>query len=179
MSNKTSLSMARYAIVAVGISFLASACGGAVDPSASTQSALSPVDDSLRRPGPTATNVPGNLIQDPGFESGVSTFAPDSSNATAVRTTTSPIVGTASLQTTLKTWGANVWWSQNVTGTSGVHSSQFQVIAKTRGVSTSSTSNFNVCADVLYAGAGAMTEICQTASKTIGTVNTLTATLAL
>jgi hypothetical protein len=144
--------------------------------SATSELVLADVTPEGDTESPAATS--GNLIPDPGFESGFSGFFLQDRRDSLSRTTVSPIVGRFSLMTTLRNWGSNLWWDTNVGGTPFQHASSMQVSAKVKGVATDTRSNFDICADATYSDA-TLAEQCTVASKTVGLITTVTANLTL
>src|SRR4051794_26288715 len=67
-----------------------------------------------------------NLIQDPGFETSTSGFYPQYPSDTVLRSTTTPIAGSASLKVSLHGWNS-AWWNKNVAGTSLQSGTSFTV----------------------------------------------------
>ncbi len=131
---------------------------------------------------PPATPSPsssGNLISDSGFESGTNGFYANNATDSLTRITTGPIAGTASMKAVLKSWGSSIWWVKVVSGTNFAKASSFTVTAKLRGDVTSAGSPFQLCADVMYSGAAAMTEQCTTVSSAVGLASTYISTLTL
>ena len=57
-----------------------------------------------------------NLLADPGFESGVSSFTAQDTSSSVTRSTTSPIDGTGSLRVAMNGFGNNAWWVHEFSG---------------------------------------------------------------
>ena len=97
-----------------------------------------------RQPEPSAAI---NLIEDPGFESGVSGFTAQDSSSSVTQSADSPLQGGYSLRVSIAGYGNNIWWVRDFTG--GL-ASRFQVSAHLRSdVQSSSTLRF--CAMAYYA----------------------------
>jgi hypothetical protein len=98
--------------------------------------------------GPLPAASAANLIADPGFESGTAGFTATGAGDTAVRTTNSPIAGTASLSVNLKALGGEVSWGQQMPA--GTHASLYTVTAKIRPDTISQWTTLHLCAESVY-----------------------------
>ena len=100
------------------------------------------------RPSAMAAQPSGNLVVDPGFESGtgLSDFSVQQAGSVIARTTDNPISGDASLRVVPEGWGANIWWGIDYTGgrASGLH-----VSGHLRS-DLASASTLRFCANVYY-----------------------------
>src|SRR6185436_16639442 len=95
--------------------------------SAVVATAVAPTPSPAPTPPPPTSSTSGNLIADPGFESGASGFSAQNLTDSAVRSTTSPIAGAASLRININGWGNSVWWSKDVSGTALARASSLTV----------------------------------------------------
>ena len=127
----------------------------------------------------TNDSVTGNLISDPGFESGVAGFAAQESTDSVTRSTVNPIAGSASLRVAINGWGNNVFWTLATDGTANAHASQLTVSGKLRGDTTQSNSTLQFCAAAYYTDSGDIVQNCAEASNIAGQIVTLTASLDL
>ena len=115
-----------------------------------------------------------NLIADPGFESGVAGFAPKTFSDSAVRTTIKPIQGAGSLKVKINTNANEVRWGA-LAGAGRTSATQLKVTALARNDVTT-TSRIQVCAVALYTN-DVSVKSCTPASRTVGVVNTISATV--
>jgi hypothetical protein len=113
-----------------------------------------------------------NLVQDPGFETGVSGFTAQDASSSVTQTDISPLEGAHSLRIAINGYGNNLWW---IYGFPGGTASRFSVSAHLRSdVASSSTLQF--CAFVEYAD-GSNDQNCAPVSGTAGDKGIVSATL--
>jgi len=115
-----------------------------------------------------------NLVQDPGFESGVSGFVAQDASSLVVRSDEDPLEGEHSLAISIDGYGNNLWWIRDFAG--GL-ASRFEVSASLRS-DVSSTSDLQFCAMVYYTG-GATALSCSPVSGEAGDKGHVTASLNL
>lgn len=153
-------------------------------PSPSTPPATTPTTPSSvpTTPAPTTkpdapikTNV--NLIQDPGFEKGVSGFFAQESIDYVKRITAGRLTGKGSLQLKLTGWGNHIWWQLPNENTVLTYGGTLQFIASVR-PDVKSKTPLRMCAAVYYAN-GEFVKQCVTPSKTKNFVSRITATLKI
>ena len=87
-----------------------------------------------------------NLLQDPGFETGVSGFSAQDASSSVSRTTEFPLEGSGSLAVAIDGYGNNVWWIRDL---AGVSASYFEVSALLRS-DVDSASDLRFCAMAYY-----------------------------
>jgi hypothetical protein len=104
-----------------------------------------------------------NLVQDPGFESGVSGFTAQDASSQVAQTDSDPLEGSHSLLVAITGYGNNVWW---IHGASSALASHWSVSAHLRS-DLASSSSLKFCAMAYYAGGG--TELkCTTVTGAVG-----------
>ena len=115
-----------------------------------------------------------NLVQDPGFESGVSGFSAQDASSSVAQTDISPLEGAHSLRIAIDGYGNNLWWVYDFAGGTA---SRFSISAHLRSdVASSSTLQF--CAFAEYAD-GSNDQNCAPVSGAAGDKGVVSATLNL
>ncbi len=147
--------------------------------STSTAPATTTTTTSTSTAPSTTTTTTANLISDPGFESGTAGFYAQETTDAAVRTTTAPITGAASLEVTIKSWGNNAWWTYHASGTPNGKASKLTVTGKLRGDTVRGDTTFEFCAAVYYADGGDVVQKCAEASKIQSQTTVLVASIDL
>ncbi|PYR75968.1 MAG: hypothetical protein DMF87_19165 [Acidobacteria bacterium] len=94
--------------------------------------------------GPSAPN----LVEDPGFESGVSSFYAQDATSHVAQTDVSPLEGSHSLHVDTNAWGSYIWWDH---GFQGGLASRLSVSGHVR-FDIASSSRLKFCAMVYIAG---------------------------
>src|SRR5205085_950601 len=94
--------------------------------------------------GPSAPN----LVEDPGFESGVSSFYAQDATSHVAQTDVSPLEGSHSLHVDTNAWGSYIWWDH---GFQGGLASRLSVSGHVR-FDIASSSQLKFCAMVYIAG---------------------------
>ncbi len=116
-----------------------------------------------------------NLIEDPGFESGVTALVPSSAAVSIVQSPIQAIEGAASAVVSIPEW-ESAGWVLTTGGTVGV---SYAVSAKVVVNDAPDGALMNMCANALYIGEAAYVGQCTPIVNTVGTVQDLTATFAL
>jgi hypothetical protein len=117
---------------------------------------------SLTRQTP-APSCP-NLVQDPGFEAGVSGFVKQDAPSQVTQTNTLPLEGSSSLLVAINRWGDNVWWDYGFDG----RASRFHTSMHLRS-DVPSASVLKFCAAIYYADdPGTIVENCINVSGAMG-----------
>ncbi len=124
-----------------------------------------------RQPDPSGAI---NLIEDPGFESGVSGFSAQDSSSSVTQSSDSPLEGGYSLRVSIAGYGNNMWWFREFPG--GL-ASRFVVSAHLRS-DTQSSSALRFCAMAYFAD-GSTDLACSTVSGARGDKGVVTAALDL
>src|SRR6185295_7817509 len=96
-----------------------------------------------------------NLVQDPGFESGVSGFVAQDSSSNVSQTNVAPLEGAHSLRIAINGYGNNLWWDYLAGGRKGT---RLSVSAHLRS-DVASPSSLKFCAFVNY-NDGTQTQSC-------------------
>jgi hypothetical protein len=86
-----------------------------------------------------------NLVEDPGFESGISGFTAQDDSSQVSQTSVSPLAGSYSLLASINGYGNNLWWVREFGGTAD----RFKVSALLRS-DLASTSDLQFCAMAYY-----------------------------
>ncbi|HZT78198.1 MAG TPA: hypothetical protein VFA27_16200 [Vicinamibacterales bacterium] len=115
-----------------------------------------------------------NLVQDPQFDAGTSSFAGQDDSTVVQQTNAAPLEGANSLHVAINGYGNNVWWTYDFAG--GL-ASGFRVGAHLRS-DVASTSTLQFCAMVYY-GDGSTDLNCANVSGSVGDKGTVSASLAL
>ena len=115
-----------------------------------------------------------NLVQDPGFESGVAGFEAQDASSAVFRSTEAPLDGAASLRLAINGYGNNIWWIHPFEGGRARH---LQVSAHLRS-DTASTSDLQFCAMAYYADS-TTAESCTAVRASLGDKGTIAADLEL
>lgn len=123
----------------VAVALLVAAFGGQSEPKASGTS----VAAGAGQPEPSET---GNLLEDPGFENGVSGFSAQDPSSSVSQSSDAPLAGQHSLRVSTQLYGANIWWTRLFPGG---RASRLRVGADLRS-DLQSTSAIRLCAMVYY-----------------------------
>ena len=123
---------------------------------------------------PKATAALPNLVQDAGFESGVSSFTAQDASSAVTQVDKSPLGGARSLRVSIIGYGNNVWWSHNFEG--GL-ARRFSASARLRS-DRQSSSKLNFCVMTYYADQKTALQ-CTPVSGTVGDKGRITARVDL
>jgi hypothetical protein len=115
-----------------------------------------------------------NLVQDPGFESGISGFEAQDASSAVTQSSDAPLEGSHSLRVAIDGYGNNVWWHYGFAGGLARH---FSVSAQLRS-DAASASQLQFCAMAYYAdGSNALS--CTPVSGSAGDKGVVSAALDL
>lgn len=142
----------------VSVTLLVAATGYEAAPSASQPEAAAAV----------------NLVEDPGFESGVSGFSAQDASSSVRQSANAPLAGSYSLQVSIAGYGNNVWWTRVFAG--GL-ASEFTVSGRLRS-DVSSSSSLRFCGMAYYADNTTALQ-CTEVAGTAGDKGAVSATLTL